>query len=404
MATVKLFSSAPSMNLGRPAEAQPTYGRRCAEGSLAAHPSMNILCLCHEYPPIGGGGAAVCAALAHCYASAGHHVTVGTMAHGDLPPHEVSGGVTVCRVPCGRRRQEMSSAGEGLRWAWKTWPLVKRLHARRPFDVTHAHFVMPAGIVAAWLHKSRQVRFVITPHGSDVPGHNPGRLQLEHALARPWWTRICHRANYMVAPSLRLQELIDAAAKHAGSIVIPNGADSKRFRPLPFQHFLSAVAPLELREWRIDLVGDGPMFAHLQDLARRCRMPVRLHGHLTNDSPELARLYGEATIFVLPSERENFSMVLLEAMSAGCAVISTNIAGNREAVGNCGDFVPPNDVGALQEAVSTLVANPDRCRELGRRAAERATGAFDWNVIGNRYLDVLRGVTSRGSRAEIKAA
>ena len=61
---------------------------------------LNILCLCHEYPPIGGGGAAVCAALAKHYTDAGHRVTVATMGYGDLAPRAATGGVAIHRIPC----------------------------------------------------------------------------------------------------------------------------------------------------------------------------------------------------------------------------------------------------------------------------------------------------------------
>jgi glycosyltransferase involved in cell wall biosynthesis len=372
---------------------------------------LRILMLCHEYPPIGGGAAAVCAALADEYRSAGSEVTVVTMHYGDLPAEQSVRGVTVFRVPCGRRRKEMASAWEGLKWSQWAWPLIERLHRRRPFDVTHAHFIMPSGIVADRLQRRAGVPFIITPHGSDVPGYNRERLKLAHAVTRPWWQRIVRRADRIVSPSSSLLGMIYSHARDIRADVIPNGFHSGRFRPLEkerrillcsrlverkgFHVFLQAIAELPLGGWSIDIVGDGPMRAKLEALAGRCRVPVRLHGWLDNDSPQLAELYGRAMIFALPSEWENFSIALLEAMSAGCAVVTTNISGNPEVIGEIGCLVPPRDRAALREAIERLTADLSACQRLGDAAARRAAEHFAWNVIADRYLAALRGLVKR---------
>ena len=367
--------------------------------------SLNLLILCHEFPPIGGGAAAVCAALSENYAQAGHRVTLLTMGYGDLPAGESRKGLNITRVACGRKKKEMASVWEGLAWARAAWPVVEQLHRADPFDITHAHFIMPAGIVAAKLKRVYNVPYIITPHGSDVPGFNRERLRLAHVVARPWWRRIAVAAAKIASPSQSLLSLIQRSASLANCTVIPNGFDPGRFEPgeksqrillcsrlverKGFQYFLEAIADLELPGWEVDIVGDGPMLPRLRELAARCRAPVRLHGWLDNDDPRLKELYRQAMIFVLPSEWENFSIALLEGMSAGCAVLTTNISGNPEAVGETGVLTPPKDIAALRSAIVSLTADQPRCRELGKQAARRAASEFSWDVVGQRYLRLL---------------
>ena len=366
---------------------------------------MYILVLCHEFPPVGGGAAAVCAALSAEYVRAGHKVTLLTMGYGDLPASETYAGIEVVRVSCGRKRKEMASAWEGLAWAKAIWPEVERRQAEHPFDITHAHFIMPAGITALKLKRKHGVPYIITPHGSDVPGFNRERLQLAHVLARPWWKRIAAAAAQIVSPSQSLLALIARAAQLPNCTVIPNGFEPGRFiasekakrillcsrlvERKGFQYFLEAIGNLELPGWEVDIVGDGPMLPRLQELAAKCRVPVHLLGWLNNDDPRLAELYSRAMIFILPSEWENFSIALLEGMSAGCAVITTNISGNPEAVADTGFLVPPKDIPALRQAVLDLTADETRCRELGHRAAERAANEFRWQIVGRRYMQLL---------------
>jgi glycosyltransferase involved in cell wall biosynthesis len=271
-------------------------------------------------------------------------------------------------------------------------------------------------MVAARLHKAAGVPFVLTAHGSDVPGYNRERLQWAHRFARPWWRTICRRAERLVSPSASLLAMARRHARGAAGLVIPNGFRPGRFRPLPkeqrillcgrlverkgFHYFLKAIADLPLPGWIVDVVGDGPQREPLEALARRCQVPVRMHGWLDNDSPELAELYGRAAIAALPSEWENFSIALLEAMSAGCAVITTNISGNPEAIGQAGRLVPPKDAFALRQAVMELTSDQAARLRLGEAARRRALGLFPWPVIAARNLEVLKSIRRPAERRD----
>ncbi|MFQ5902166.1 MAG: glycosyltransferase family 4 protein [Candidatus Binatia bacterium] len=371
---------------------------------------MRTLILCHEYPPVGGGAGAVCAALGRGYVRAGHKATVVTMGFEGLDEREKIEGVEVHRISCGRRRKDMASPWEGLHWAWRCWPIARRLHAEHLFDVVHAHFIMPAGIVARRLKRESGVPFIITPHGSDVPGYNRERLKLAHVLVRPWWRRICKDADRITSPSASLLKLIEARARHVKAEIIPNGFQPGRFRPLEkekrillcsrlverkgFHYFLEAIQDVNLPGWQVDLVGDGPMFERLASMANRCKVPVHMHGWIDNHDPKLAELYGRAMIFVFPSEWENFSIALLEAIGAGCAVITSDIAGNPEAIGNTGYLIKPKDVGAMRRATIALTGDVERCLDLGRRASERAAAFFDWKIIAKRYIELLQSLVA----------
>lgn len=367
---------------------------------------MRILVLCHEYPPVGGGAGAACALLSEWYVTAGHSVTVLTMSLADLPLEETLNGVRILRQPCGRRRWEMASPFEGLVWARRAWQVVRRLQKQDPFDVTHAHFIMPAGIVARWLQRAAGVPYVITTPGSDVPGYNLERLRLAHLLVAPWWKRVVHLAAQIVSPSNTLLELILLRAPFARAGVIPNGIDTERFRPgkkerrillcsrlverKGFQYFLEGIRDVDLTGWEIDIVGSGPHAERLQSLANGCRTPITWHGWMDNRDLCLAGLYARASMFIFPSERENCPIAILEGMSAGCAVVTTNVTGNPEVLGGCGMVVPPRDAAALRSVVQILVNDESRCETLGRAARQRVLENFEPELIAARYLEILQ--------------
>lgn len=97
----------------------------------------------------------------------------------------------------------------------------------------------------------------------------------------------------------------------------------------------------------------------------------------------------EASVFVLPSYREGFSMVLLEAMSMGRAIITTDAPGCRDLVrhGREGLLVPPRDAAALAAAMLELAGDPARVAAMGAAARRRVEEEFDSRAVCGRLLD-----------------
>jgi GalNAc-alpha-(1->4)-GalNAc-alpha-(1->3)-diNAcBac-PP-undecaprenol alpha-1,4-N-acetyl-D-galactosaminyltransferase len=123
--------------------------------------------------------------------------------------------------------------------------------------------------------------------------------------------------------------------------------------------------------WKLVLLGDGPERASLLILAERLTIGDRLvlPGIVRNVEDYLAK----ASIFVLSSRFEGFPNVLLEAMAAGCAVISTDCpSGPSEIIRNGidGVLVPVNDVESLSFALSRLMNEPELRTRLGKLACE----------------------------------
>ncbi len=98
---------------------------------------------------------------------------------------------------------------------------------------------------------------------------------------------------------------------------------------------------------------------------------------------ELARLYGEAEVAVVPSLYEGFSLPAIEAMSCGVPVVATTGGALPEVVGVSGEtgvLVEPNDPEALLVAIRTLLDDPALRERLGARGRERVMERFTWQV------------------------
>lgn len=364
---------------------------------------MRILMTSYEFPPIGGGGAAVVAGLSRQLVASGHEVDLVTMSFRECPLREDVGGVRVHRVPCLRRAKDHCTTPEAFSYAARAFPVMQGLLAQHRHDVIHAHFILPDGLLAWRLSRSTGIPYVITAHGSDVPGYNPHRLRLAHHLVRPLWKLVVDGASRIICPSEVLERLVLAQRPASRkTLVIPNGLQVGEYTPngtkpkvlavtrmlerKGMQHLLTALSLTPI-EPEVHIVGDGPFLPELRRQATELASPARFWGWLDNRSPQLRELYESSSIFVFPSEAENFPVVLLEAMAAGLAIITTEGTGCAEVVGDAGLLVPARDPKAISEALQRLVRDGELRRSLGAAARRRVEENFTWSAVAKRYVD-----------------
>ncbi len=373
---------------------------------------MKILCSTYEYPPIGGGGASVARPLAMALAAKGHSIDVVTSGMRDLPSAESRDGITINRVRCLRRCRHYTTTAELLTYLWPAYRKACALHKERQFDINHTHFALPSGLVSYWLYKKTGLPYVLTIHGSDVPGYNPDRFRFAHTLAHPIWRRIIANSAQVVSASEFLkhliQERIDVPVEVIHNGYSPYSIDTapttkknrilvvtRMFPRKGVQHFIAALDGLD-HDWEVVVAGDGPYLPELKEQAQRTNVNIRFAGFV--QGPELLELYESSKIFVFPSLQENFPVVLLEAMQAGCAIITTNADGCAEVLGNAGIATDPERPEQIRAALTDLMNDDSKISEFasaGRRRIDR----FRWPRIAARYDTVLRDASTQPSGA-----
>lgn len=370
---------------------------------------MRILTLSYEFPPIGGGGSRVVKGLGQELIKLGHTIDVVTMGFAGLPEREVVNGITVHRVDCRRRAESRCTAREAFRYIRLARRAVAALLERQRYDLVHAHFILPDGYVAWREAEHRGVPFVLTAHGSDVPGYNQKWFfKIAHPLLAAVWRRVTGAAREIVSPSRTLAGMIRGAQPNARLSVMANGFDERRFagavRKRPqilaatrlverkgMQYLLRALHGAAV-EWPTIVVGSGEHESQLLQLNEELGRPARFVGWLDNESAQFAELLQESVIYVLPSDFENFPVSLLEAMAAGAAIITTRGHGCEEVVGDAAELVTPGSIDPercvteLRAALERLTADPDYCAELGARARRRLNANFTWTAMARNYV------------------
>ena len=366
---------------------------------------MKILMLNYEFPPVGGGGSPVTFELCRHLVKLGHDVDVVTMRYKNLPAFECVDGVNIYRTWAIRGRPDICRTHEMATYIAGGLPTALRLLRRKRHDVIHCHFIIPSGVLA-WLGGLMTgVPYLITCHGSDVPGYNPDRFKLAHKLLMPMWQFLVRRTPLLSSPSGSLKELVLSHCLRARITVVPNGIYPSSFdlggvrersillcsRVLPrkgFQYALEAIEKLR-PDWQVHVVGDGPYLPQLKRQAQGMETPVKFWGWLDKKDPQFKNLFAGSSIFIFTSEAENFPMVLLEAMSAGLAIITSTAGGCPEVVGDAALLVPPRDAEAIRSQLEKLIGSEQLRRQLSRAAVERVR-QFGWPHVAEQYLSLYQ--------------
>lgn len=365
-----------------------------------------ILVLNYEFPPLGGGASPVSYEISKGYVSLGHQVDVVTMGYRSLSSFEIKDGINIYRVKCWRSKKEICHPWEQLTYLISAWFKCKELFKNNEYDICHCHFIIPTGILALKLKKKFGLQYIVTSHGSDVLGYN-ARFKFLYPFLVNIWRSILNNAQKIVSPSNFLKnEILNVCPKFNSEkiVVIPNGIDINKFKPQEkkkyilssgrllvnkgFQYLIQAVSDEDIG-YEVHITGDGPMMNELKSLAEKSKTKIIFHGWLDNSGEEYKNLLEQAAIFVLASEKENASSVLLEAMSAGCTIITTNALGCFETVEDAGFIIDVKNSKQLKEQVDYLIENEYQIQNLGKKARERLINFFDQNKIIEDYIGIL---------------
>ncbi|RMF43605.1 MAG: glycosyltransferase family 4 protein [Planctomycetota bacterium] len=144
------------------------------------------------------------------------------------------------------------------------------------------------------------------------------------------------------------------------------------------------IAP-RLEQWRLTVVGDGPLRAQLEAAAAEVPRVEFLGWH---DAPE--QVYREGGVLVLPSQYEGFPVALLEGMLHGLPAIATQCTDAVQTLAGSGDalVVVPQDVDALAQAMCDLANDPCRRAVVAERGSAVAS-KYQWQHVGPLWDAVL---------------
>lgn len=268
------------------------------------------------------------------------------------------------------------------------WMHFSKIFSEFQPDVIHAHTLGSASALGVWLKKRLHCPLVVTTHGSDTA------VRIEQGRAAEL-KPLCDGADCVVAVSSALAAKLKTCGTKTPVEVILNGF---RIRSLPAvseeraqcavvqvghlikqKHFdvtLRAFARLkkEYPAAQFTVVGQGSEREALEALADELGVSESVHflGQLPNEAV-LAEM-SKAQFFCMPSVREGFGIVYLEAMASGCVAIGTEGEGIADLIesGKNGFLVPPEDPEAIWQVMQRCLQHPAEAEAIAARGRKDA--------------------------------
>lgn len=303
---------------------------------------------------------------------------------------------------------------EASTYYWGIRRHVEQLRQAFPFDLIHAHFSYPDGVVATRLGQDYNIPVIITEHAPWISWMDKYAQVRRQAVAA---SRAC---AVHIAVSRYVGDTIVRFTGGSGKLqVIPVGVDGAVFaprsggpRPDPNQILyvgrihstkgvdilFQALCQLIARrpEVRLVVVGGGLPFRRyrLQEAQlRRLVVELRLQNHAEFVGPkspdEVAEFMRKSALLVLPSRAESFGAVLVEALACGTPVVATRCGGPEDIVNDgVGLLVPKEDVEALASGIDDVLMHRDRYNSDRLRAY--ALENFSWEKIARDTMDLYR--------------
>lgn len=280
--------------------------------------------------------------------------------------------------------------------------LLKRL---KTYDLVHAHWLIPQGIVQSFFKKP----YLVTGHGGDVTSLNKG-------IFRQLKVRCLKRAKYVTVVSEHLKKKVQELVPDLQPDVLSMGVDASGFGRQYFvenyfgqngkktvlfvgrlaekkgvTYLISAMRQIDAL---LVIAGDGPLRQDLEEQVREMGVNAVFLGAKTHE--ELRTIYASADLFVTPSvtasdgDQEGLGLVMLEAMASGLPVVANDSGGISQVIKNGvnGLLCQEKNVEQLTDAIASVLRDEELYKRLCQKGMETAL-RYDYRTIAEKYAQLM---------------
>lgn len=272
--------------------------------------------------------------------------------------------------------------GQGiLRLHREGWPLLETLHhpitVDRAIALDHAESASVRASTRRWfgflgmqVRVARELPAVLTvSHNSRVDINAQMHVPLERLTVVP------------VGVDHTVFRPYEDVVKKKGRLMVTSSSDVPMKGLVPL---LEAIAKLRVeRDVNLVVIGNPRPKGRVANAIERLGLSDIVATISGVSDVELARLYGEAEVAIVPSLYEGFSLPAIEAMSCAVPVVATTGGALPEVVGISGEtgiLVEPNEPDALVVAIRSLLDDAGLRARLGANGRERVMHRFTWEV------------------------
>lgn len=293
---------------------------------------------------------------------------------------------------------------------------VKKVFNDFKFDIIHSHVAFPDGYASLLVNHSYKVPHTVTIHGQD--------LQLTIFLNEKLKNRVFHvlnKVDKVITVSSKLKNVLINENVYRNVVIINNGINLKDYQSLstfkpkeytPDQVIVSASNLLEAKGIDLNIkavsllvkkhphikymiIGDGPDKQRLMNLVDELKLNehVIFKGKLPHN--EVIECMYRSTIFSLPSWREGFGIVYLEAMACGKPVIAVKGEGIDGIIinGENGYLVERHNYEKLAQVLDHLLCHSKEANLIAQKGKRDILENYTWDINAKKTIHVYQQIS-----------
>lgn len=342
------------------------------------------------------------------------HLSRKWKAYSQVPSRDVLDGIEVHYPRTLVFPKAFFPVSSGVRMYWGIRRLVRAIEPEFRFDLIHAHMGLPDGYAGMLVSMQYRKPLVVTVQATDLHTATNRNRRCLSALQK-----VFSYARQVISPSPQLAKAL-VSRFAVEPVVIGYGIDrsevftteSEQLSAYGGRRILLSVSrlvstkgiELNIRAIRrlVDkyenllylVVGDGPERSALEQLTRDLKVTkhVRFIGQVPHE--QAMEYISVCEVFAMPSWRETFGLVYLEAMAHGKPVIAVQGQGIDGTIihGETGLLVKPRDVDSLVEALDFLLSRPEKARDMGERARQVVLENYTWEKSAEKAIEIYKEV------------
>ena len=282
-------------------------------------------------------------------------------------------------------------------------------------DYYFSRYLVLVNIIHRYLKKGKVI--IIVHHFDDYESDAP--LSLQKIISKLQKKMILGVANKIITVSeYTKKEIVSVGVNPSSVLVVPPGLDRERLSSSNEEsksnktilcvahcihrkgliYLIEAFSKVKKQGFTLHIVGkvnkNSQYYKKVINLINVLGLTQDVFLYERLEQEELNRLYVTSEVFILPSLKEGFGIVLLEAMYYGLPIVTTKISAMPELIveGENGLLVPPADPIALAEAISELIEKPDLRKQMGERGRQRVIDSYYWDVTSSKFLSVIQNI------------
>jgi teichuronic acid biosynthesis glycosyltransferase TuaC len=299
---------------------------------------------------------------------------------------------------------------------WCLLPVLRKMKNGAGVDVINVQWIFPDGVAVSWIAGQLNIPFVITAHGSDINIYLKYRLRAKQILGA------LRKSDRITVVSKALKESLSGLDIDSDKItVIYNGVDFSIFNHQDqsqgrstlkisytgkiilfvgrlvqvkgLVYLIEAVARLKKKyaaDFRVYLVGDGPLKSTLQKMACDFGAVDRIEFAGERGHSEIPFWYAASDVFCLPSKNEGCPSVILESLASARPVVASRVGGIPELINSDnGILFESGDVNGLMDALKRALEN-----RWDRQKIVDTIKGYSWENTADNYLSVFQQAIS----------